>query len=253
MNSWSASARQPTSSSPITVSPRSRAATTTGASCGTPGLLTTVRAPGSSATPRPGARTSMPSAVELAPSRPRPASHARTSIPAACSSFATASPERLSPTTTNGPSGRGGRSRHRSLCAADAALRDGSAGRARQSIDAECAHPAARASLARRHRRPRDSTAAAPRGRHPSRERSARPPVNSRPSFSSLRRTFGRVAEGRAADRAVGLQDAVGAGELAADEAAVEGAGVPSVAAGRAGDVAVAGPVALAGCRRRSA
>ncbi len=41
MNSWSGSALQPTSSSPMTSSPRSRAATITGASCGTPGLLTT--------------------------------------------------------------------------------------------------------------------------------------------------------------------------------------------------------------------
>ena len=41
------SSRQASSSSPVTSSPRSRAATSTGASWGTPGLLTTVRAPSS--------------------------------------------------------------------------------------------------------------------------------------------------------------------------------------------------------------
>src|SRR5688500_15236952 len=54
---------------------------------------------------------------------------------------------------------------------------------------------------------------------------------------------LGGVAESGATDRAVGLQDAVGAVRAFADEALVEGAGVLVGAAGRSGEVAVAHPV----------
>src|SRR5215207_4369736 len=53
---------------------------------------------------------------------------------------------------------------------------------------------------------------------------------------------LGGVAEGGAADRAVGLQDAVGALEALADEALVQRAGVDVRPAGGGRDVAVAHP-----------
>ena len=55
---------------------------------------------------------------------------------------------------------------------------------------------------------------------------------------------LGRVAERGRADRAVGLQDAVGARRLLAHEALVERAGVAVGAAAGVGDVAVAHPPA---------
>src|SRR5262249_16470471 len=54
-----------------------------------------------------------------------------------------------------------------------------------------------------------------------------------------------RVAERGAADRAIGLQDAVRAGRLLADETLVQRARVLVLAAGGRGDVAVAHPRAL--------
>ena len=86
-----------------------RTAAITGASRGTPGLLTTVRVPSSCANPSVSRKTSTP-----APSRPAtpsgcPESTARTVSPRPASNRAAACPERASPTTRNGPRGRGGR------------------------------------------------------------------------------------------------------------------------------------------------
>ena len=58
--------RQASSSSPTTSRPRSRAATITGASCGTPGLFTTVRARSSRSSPSERRRTSTPSSESAA-------------------------------------------------------------------------------------------------------------------------------------------------------------------------------------------
>ena len=59
------SRRQPISSSPTTRMPRRRAPATTGASCGTPGLLTTVAAPSSRSTPSEGAWTAHAGGLQL--------------------------------------------------------------------------------------------------------------------------------------------------------------------------------------------
>ena len=75
------SSRQPISSSPTTGNPAARAPrATTGASCGTPGLLTTVRARRSSSTPVRGRvhrRRRPPRAPPRGIAATRPASHAR--------------------------------------------------------------------------------------------------------------------------------------------------------------------------------
>src|SRR4051794_4016987 len=85
--------RHANSTSPRTGMPRARASAITGASAGTPGDLTTVRACSSSERP------SLPS-LESAPSARSPRA------PSTCS---TASPERARPTTRYGPPGSGGR------------------------------------------------------------------------------------------------------------------------------------------------
>src|SRR3954465_3136290 len=85
--------RHANSTSPRTGMPRARASAITGASAGTPGDLTTVRACSSSERP------SLPS-LESAPSARSPRA------PSTCS---TASPERARPTTGSGPRGSGGR------------------------------------------------------------------------------------------------------------------------------------------------
>ena len=111
MNSCSGRSRQPVSYSPSTGIPRSRAAAITGASFGTPGLLMTLPARASSATPSSWACTVAPAAV----SRPAtsgataPESTPATSAPRARSVSAAATPERARPTTRYGPGGSGGR------------------------------------------------------------------------------------------------------------------------------------------------
>ena len=65
-------ARQASSSSPITSMPRSRAAAITGASRGTPGLLTTVRVPSRSSIPSTSRLTSTPAAASPAASSGMP-------------------------------------------------------------------------------------------------------------------------------------------------------------------------------------
>ena len=103
------SSRQPSSSSPITSRPRSRAAATTGASAGTPGLLTTVFTSSSSWIPSPSSSSSTPSSASLPAPGGFPESVPYTRAPSATSAFAAATPERARPTTRYGPGGRGGR------------------------------------------------------------------------------------------------------------------------------------------------
>src|SRR5256885_5836454 len=101
----SPSSRQASSSSPSTGTPRSRAAAITGASRGTPGLLTPAPARSSSSSPSAPRRTGKPG-VSISG---RPASTPATSSPRATSARPAASPERASPTTSHGPGGSGGR------------------------------------------------------------------------------------------------------------------------------------------------
>ena len=103
-------ARQASSSSPITSIPRSSAAAITGASRGTPGLLTTVRVPSSRANPSVSRTTSTPTPASPAASSGCARIDPRTRSPRSASRRAAAWPERASPTTRNGPSGSGGRS-----------------------------------------------------------------------------------------------------------------------------------------------
>ncbi len=88
--------RQASSSSPTTSRPRSRAATITGASFGTPGLFTTVCARSSRSSPSERRRTSTPSSASA------PAGSAKSqpiTSPCSRSMSAAATPERASPTT----------------------------------------------------------------------------------------------------------------------------------------------------------
>jgi hypothetical protein len=103
------SSRQAISSSPTTASPAARAAATTGASCGTPGLLTSVRARGTSWSPGSSRSTSTPAATSLPTPSGAPVSTPITSSPRARSASAAATPERASPATRYGPPGSGGR------------------------------------------------------------------------------------------------------------------------------------------------
>ena len=96
------SSRQASSSSPSTGTPRARAAWISGASWGTPGLFTT--SPARSSKPTPSLSSS---ASRSSGSSGRPESQASTS-PCARSIRAAAIPERASPTTRYGPSGRTG-------------------------------------------------------------------------------------------------------------------------------------------------
>ena len=129
--------------------------------------------------------------------------------------------------------------------------RRASAGAAERARPRERGEPAARARAHARHaaasagraalrRAPHAGASAAPGAR--GRSAAARPSSNSRPSASSRRRTSAGSPSAVRADGPVGLQDAVRAGHLLADEAAVERAGVGVAAARRAGDVAVAHP-----------
>ena len=101
------SARQASSSSPTTSIPRSSAAAITGASRGTPGLLTTVRVPSSSANPsvsRNDFDAGPPkSCRRLGVSRNRPRARPPRARPAA---VPRPTPERARPTTRNGPLGQ---------------------------------------------------------------------------------------------------------------------------------------------------
>jgi hypothetical protein len=100
--------RQASSSSPITASPRSRAAATTGASRGTPGLLTSVRARDTSSPPGVPTCTSTPASRSL-PVSGVPLSQPITSPPRARRASAAAEPDRASPATRYGPGGSSGR------------------------------------------------------------------------------------------------------------------------------------------------
>ena len=99
------SSRQASSSSPRTGSPRSRAAAITGASFGTPGLLTTQATPSSSSTPSTPRCASSPAGTS---GRPESVPITR---PCASSTRAAAAPDRASPTTRKGPAGSGGLTR----------------------------------------------------------------------------------------------------------------------------------------------
>src|SRR4051812_47878767 len=103
------SARQASSTSPTTSTPRSRASRITAALSGTPGLLTTQRTRSRSPTPSPSRWISTPRASN--PSAPfgAPESDPITFSPIARSIRAAAWPERARPATRNGPSGSGGR------------------------------------------------------------------------------------------------------------------------------------------------
>src|SRR5436190_220953 len=103
------SARQASSTSPTTSTPRSRASRITAALSGTPGLLTTQRTRSRSPTPSPSRWISTPRASN--PSAPfgAPESDPITFSPIARSIRAEAWPERARPATRNGPSGSGGR------------------------------------------------------------------------------------------------------------------------------------------------
>ena len=105
------SSRQPSSSSPITRSPAVSAVCTTGASRGTPGLLTTVAMPASRSAPSSPSRTSTPAASSrcLTSASTTRASVPTTRSPRDASASAAATPERARPTTRNGPGGSGGR------------------------------------------------------------------------------------------------------------------------------------------------
>ena len=141
-----------------------------------------------------------------------------------------ARPERARPTTRNGPGGSGGRGAHRPPIQA-ARLDGGSRGR-----------PSRAAGRARLIPRPRPDPA--PGVRAAAVELQAlglQPPAD-----------LGRVAQRGRADRAVGLQDAVGAGRLLAHEALVERAGVAVGAAAGVRDVPVAHPAARAGWTART-
>src|SRR5262249_16890235 len=81
----------------------------TGASRGTPGLLTTVRTPSGSAKPSASKKISTPTPRSPATPSGCPESTPTTSSPRPASIRATACPERANPTTRHGPSGRGGR------------------------------------------------------------------------------------------------------------------------------------------------
>ncbi len=85
--------------------PRARAAASTGARGGTPGDFTTAPIPSSAATP------SVPSVHEKAAERTSgdPESTPWTRSPRLASSAPAARPERCRPTTSQGPSGSGGR------------------------------------------------------------------------------------------------------------------------------------------------
>ena len=100
------SRRQASSSSPITVIPRARAAAISGPRRGTPGLLTTQRP-----VERGIARRDQldPGGRQLAPRAGRRRSTPITRSPRAASASAAAVPERASPTTRYGPPGSGGR------------------------------------------------------------------------------------------------------------------------------------------------
>src|SRR3954453_3767266 len=102
------SARQASSTSPTTSTPRSRASRITAALSGTPGLLTTQRTRSRSPTPSPSRWISTPRASN--PSAPfgAPESDPITSSPIARSIRAAAWPERARPAIRNGPSGSGG-------------------------------------------------------------------------------------------------------------------------------------------------
>ena len=96
------SSRQASSSSPSTGTPRSRAATITGASFGTPGLLTTHPTPSSSSTPSTPRCASMSAGISGVPES------TATTSPCCRSILTAAVPDRASPTTRYGPSGSGG-------------------------------------------------------------------------------------------------------------------------------------------------
>src|SRR5882672_6535046 len=102
-------ARQASSSSPTTSIPRSNAAAITGASRGTPGLLTTVRVPSSRANPSVSRATSTPTPVNPAAPSGCPESTPRTTPPRSANNRAAACPDLASPTTRNGPLGSSGR------------------------------------------------------------------------------------------------------------------------------------------------
>ena len=112
MNSCSPSSRQPVSYSPSTGIPRSRAAATTGASFGTPGLL--IDAAGALEQLHAAARahaTCTPAARRRSAtsSATGPESTPATTPPRSRSASAAATPERARPTTRYGPGGSGGR------------------------------------------------------------------------------------------------------------------------------------------------
>ena len=112
------SIRQPSSSSPSTPIPASRAAAITGAWPGTPGLLITVSTPARSSTPGEPACTGTParSSSSRRPEGTSPESTPTTSAPSARSASAAATPDRARPTTRYGPGGSGGRGSTRRLC-----------------------------------------------------------------------------------------------------------------------------------------
>ena len=103
------SMRQPSSSSPITGIPRSRAAAIAGAPDGTPGLFTTALTRSRRPVPSSSSLTSTPSSASLPAPAGDPESAPYTRAPRARRASAAAMPERASPTTSHGPSGRGGR------------------------------------------------------------------------------------------------------------------------------------------------
>src|SRR5271166_1881429 len=101
--------RHASSSSPMTGSPRERAAAITGACAGTPGLLTTQRTRPSRDSPWGPACTCTPASSSASVPPGTPASTPITSAPLARSASAAATPERASPTTRYGPAGISGR------------------------------------------------------------------------------------------------------------------------------------------------
>ena len=103
------STRQESSSSPITGTPSSRAATIGGAVAGTPGLLTRQRTSRTLSIASPSRMISTPAPSSPAAPSGEPESTPITFSPRLASVSTAACPERASPTTMNGPSGRGGR------------------------------------------------------------------------------------------------------------------------------------------------
>src|SRR4051794_4323358 len=203
------SRRHATSSSPITSRPWRRARATTGASCGTPGLLTMVLAPATSATPSSGACTATPARSSCARTSGdmSPASQPATACPCSRSASAAATPDRARPTTRKGPDGSGGRAGMGSFKRPVARLGAPAEAYARvrvrtgaQELDALRLQPAA---------------------------------------------DRGRVAQRGRRDAAVLAQDAVRALHAVADQVLVEGARVLQRAARRQRHVAVARPAAL--------